>query len=172
MCSPASSRTRSAMPRSRPGCWRAATGSSGEEHDVNVQRPTFNVQHATKLVLAVMAAVAVVTLAVHWPSVHNGFVNWDDVAYLELVSQHPHLSSGHRSLGVQRDGVLLSSAHVVVARRGLSGMGHESVWPPRDECGLARHQRRAGGAARLVAWRAVRARTVSPSVWRWRWAWD
>ena len=43
------------------------------------------------LVLAAVA-IAVLTILVHWPAVHNGFVYWDDPLYLRKVSQLKRIS--------------------------------------------------------------------------------
>lgn len=52
---------------------------------MNISRTT------TRLLLAALA-VAAVTLLVHWPAVHGGFLRWDDDAYLNLARGHPPLS--------------------------------------------------------------------------------
>jgi hypothetical protein len=44
------------------------------------------------MVLVLALAVMAITLWVHWPCVHGGFLNWDDDSYLEEVARHPKLS--------------------------------------------------------------------------------
>jgi hypothetical protein len=43
-------------------------------------------------IVGAAAAIAVLTALVHWPAVHNGFVNWDDPLYLGRVSQLKRVS--------------------------------------------------------------------------------
>lgn len=43
-------------------------------------------------IVVTAAVIAGLTIFVHWPAVHNGFVNWDDPFYLGKVSELKHVS--------------------------------------------------------------------------------
>ncbi|MGA2221289.1 MAG: tetratricopeptide repeat protein [Verrucomicrobiia bacterium] len=45
-----------------------------------------------RIVVGAALAVAAITVWVHWPSIHGGFLNWDDDLYLEEVARHPRLT--------------------------------------------------------------------------------
>ncbi|HUJ09836.1 MAG TPA: tetratricopeptide repeat protein [Verrucomicrobiae bacterium] len=49
-------------------------------------------KHQRLWLIATAALIAAVTILVHWPAVHNGFVNWDDPFYLERVSELKRVS--------------------------------------------------------------------------------
>jgi hypothetical protein len=51
-----------------------------------------NIQRLTRMILIFALTVTAITVWVHWPCIHGGFLNWDDGLYLEEIARHPRLS--------------------------------------------------------------------------------
>jgi protein O-mannosyl-transferase len=59
---------------------------------MNPQRSVLHAFGSLRTILVLALAVATITICVHWPCVHNGFLNWDDDVYREVMAQHPQLT--------------------------------------------------------------------------------